>query len=166
MSFARRDTGRWRRDVPGARWFKADLHIHTIDDLPGGRAKLPSGVNGSPESEETLTSYVRRFLQYAVERGVRVLGITPHSPRMGSGAGASAVWRIVEEWNSGDDGNELQLSNKTAEEAFRDLRAFHDRESSTSKDGGRQWDYLTLAPHIETAKGLLSAQEGQVLQYL
>ena len=223
MSFGRRDTDRWRRDVPGARWFKADLHIHTIDDRPGGRAKLPSGVSGSPESEETLTSYARRFLQCAVERGVRVLGVTPHSPRMGSAAGASAVWRIVEEWNNGDDDDgtpfrekvyavfpgfepsfkqgsrglhllflfdpeagrdryftafdlamggvspwrdrELQLSNKTAGEAFRDLRAFHDKESSTLQDGGREWDYLTLAPHIDTTKGLLSAQKGQVLKY-
>ena len=223
MPFVRRDTDRWRRDVPGARWFKADLHIHTIDDRPGGRAKLPSGVSGSPQSEETLTSYARRFLHRAAERGVRVLGVTPHSPRLGSAAGASAVWRIVEEWNNGDDDDgtpfrdkvyavfpgfepsfkqgsrglhllflfdpeagrdryftafdlamggvspwrdrELQLSNRTAEEAFRDLRAFHDRESSTLQDGGREWDYLTLAPHIDTTKGLLSAQKGQVLKY-
>lgn len=105
-SFVRRDTNRWRRDVPGARWFKADLHIHTVDDLPGGRAKWPSGVSGSQESEEALTSYSRRFLQCAAERGVRVLGITPHSPRMGNATGVSAVWRIVEEWNDGvdDDG--------------------------------------------------------------
>lgn len=223
MSFVRRDTDRWRREVPGARWFKADLHVHTIDDRPGGRAKLPPGVSGSPESEATLTSYARRFLQCAAERGVRVLGITPHSPRMGSAGGASAVWRIVEEWNSGDDDDgtpfrdkvyavfpgfepsfkqgsrglhllflfdpevgrdryltafdlamggvspwrdrELQVSNKTAEEAFRELRALHDRESSAPKDSGKRWDYLTLAPHIETGKGLLSAQKGQVLQY-
>ena len=223
MSFVRRDTDRWRREVPGARWFKADLHIHTIDDRPGGRAKLPPGVSGPPESDETLASYARRFLQCAAERGVRVLGITPHSPRMGSAGGASAVWRIVEEWNSGDDDDgtpfrdkvyavfpgfepsfkqgsrglhllflfdpeagrdrylrafdlamggvspwrdrELQLSNRTAEEAFRDLRAFHDGESSASQGSGQPWDYLTLAPHIETTKGLLSAQKGQVLQY-
>ena len=52
MPFVRRDAVQWRRDVPGARWFKADLHIHTIDDLPGGRAKFPAGVNGPPGSEE------------------------------------------------------------------------------------------------------------------
>ena len=202
MPFVRRDTDRWRRDVPGARWFKADLHIHTIDDRPGGRAKLPPGVSGSPQSEETLTSYARRFLHCAAERGVRVLGVTPHSPRMGSAAGASAVWRIVEEWNNGDDDDgtpfrdkvyavfpgfepsfeqgsrglhllflfdpeagrdryftafdlamggvspwrdrELQLSNRTAEEAFRDLRAFHDRESSTLQDGGGGDDAFRL----------------------
>ena len=222
MSFVRRDTDLWRRDVPGARWFNADLHIHTIDDLPGGRAKVPSGVSGSPESEETLTSYARRFLQCAAERGVRVLGITPHSPRMGSAVGASAVWRIVEEWNSGDDddgtpfrdkvyavfpgfepsfrqgsrglhllflfdpeagreryfkafdlamggvtpwrGNELQVSNKSAGDAFHELRDFHAKESPRERDGGRQWNYLTLAPHIETDKGLLGAQKAQVLR--
>ena len=222
MSFVRRDTDRWRREVPGARWFKADLHVHTIDDRPGGRAKLPPGVSGSPESEATLTSYARRFLQCAAERGVRVLGITPHSPRMGSAGGASAVWRIVEEWNSGDDddgtpfrdkvyavfpgfepsfkqgsrglhllflfdpevgrdryfrafnlamggvtpwlGNELQVSNKNAGDAFNELRAFHGKESPRERDGGRQWNYLTLAPHIETDKGLLGAQKAQVLR--
>ncbi len=31
MAFARQDTGKWREDIPGARWFKADLHIHTVD---------------------------------------------------------------------------------------------------------------------------------------
>ncbi len=222
MSFVRRDTDRWRREVPGARWFKADLHIHTIDDRPGGRAKLPPGVSGSPESEETLTSYARRFLQCAAERGVRVLGITPHSPRMGSAAAASAVWRIVEEWSSGDDddgtpfrdkvyavfpgfepsfkqgsrglhllflfdpevgreryfrafnlamsgvtpwlGNELQVSNKNAGDAFNELRAFHGKESPIEQDGGRQWNYLSLAPHIETDKGLLGAQKAQILR--
>lgn len=221
MSFARRDTDRWRQEVPGARWFKADLHIHTIDDLPGARAKLPTGVSGSPESEATLAVYARRFLQHAAERGVRVLGITPHSPRIGN-AGASAVWRIVEEWNSGDDddgtpfrdkvyavfpgfepsfrqgsrglhllflfdpeagrdrylrafdlamggvtpwrGNELQVSNKSAGDAFDELRAFHSKESPRERDGGRQWNYLTLAPHIETDKGLLGAQKAQVLR--
>ena len=106
MAFVRRDAAKWRRDVPGARWFKADLHIHTIDDHPGGRAKFPAGLNGPLGSEATITGYARRFLQGAVERGVQVLGVTPHSPRVGDGPETSAVWRIVEEWNTGvdDDG--------------------------------------------------------------
>ena len=106
MSFVRQDSAKWRHDVPGARWFKADLHIHTIDDHPGGRAKSPAGLNGPPGSEEMIAAYARRFLQGAVRQGVRVLGVTPHSPRVGEGPETSAVWRIVEEWNGGidDDG--------------------------------------------------------------
>lgn len=40
--FQRQQTDNWHREVPGARWFKADLHIHTVDDHPG-RAKVPNG---------------------------------------------------------------------------------------------------------------------------
>ena len=152
-----------------------------------------------------------------------MLGVTPHSPRAGEGPETSAVWRIVEEWSSGNDddgqpfrdklyavfpgfepslkqgsaglhllflfdpeigrdrylkafdlvmggvspwrGNELQLSNKTAEEAFHDLRAFHRRESpNNARVGGCQWSYIVLAPHIESSKGLLDAQKAQVLK--
>ena len=103
MTFSRQDAPGWHRDVPGARWFKADLHIHTIDDHAGGRAKLPSGLNGRPDSAETIVAYARQFLQSAIRRQVRVLGVTPHSPRVGDGAETSAVWRIVEEWNEGQD---------------------------------------------------------------
>ena len=221
MAFVRRDADEWRREVPGARWFKADLHIHTIDDLPGGRAKFPAGVNGPPESEETIAAYARRFLQGAVRQGVRVLGITPHSPRVGDGPETSAVWRIVEEWNSGDDDDgqpfrdklfavfpgfepsfrdgasglhllflfdpeigrdrylrafdlamggvspwrdkQLQVSNKSAAEAFHELRDFHRRESPNTRDGEPQWSYLVLAPHIDNPKGLLGAKKAQVL---
>ena len=223
MPFVRRDAVQWRRDVPGARWFKADLHIHTIDDHPGKRAKLPAEVNGlGPlESEATIIAYARRFLQGAVRQGVRVLGITPHSPRVGDGPETSAVWRIVEEWNDGIDddgrpfrdklfavfpgfepsfrdgasglhllflfdpeigrdrylrafdlvmggvspwrGNELQLSSRSAGEAFHDLREFHRREPSETRDGGHRWSYIVLAPHIESPKGLLGAKKAQVL---
>ena len=106
MTFKRRHTDTWHSDVPGARWFKADLHVHTIDDMPGGRAKFPDGVNGPLDSEETITAYARRFLQSAVEQEVRVLGVTPHTPHIETNPSTSAVWRIVEEWNGGidDDG--------------------------------------------------------------
>ena len=105
MTFTRQDASNWAKEVPGARWLKADLHIHTIDDLPGGRAKMPSGISGSIESAETISVYARRFLKSAAARGVQVLGVTPHSPRVGTAEETSAVWRIVEEWNSGVDDN-------------------------------------------------------------
>ena len=223
MTFTRRGADNWHREVPGARWFKADLHTHTIDDLPGDRAKFPDGIDGTPPvSEEAVRAYAREFLNSAAERGIRVLGLTPHSPRIGTDVGISAVWSIVEEWNHGDDedgipfreklygvfpgfepslkqGNRglhllflfdpeigrehylkafdlvmggvepwrdktLQLSNRNAEDAFDELRAFHDRECPQNDSGRSQWGYIVLAPHIEADNGLLGAQKAQVLK--
>ena len=112
MTFVRRDANNWHREVPGARWFKADVHIHTIDDHAGGRATLPNGISGSLESSETIAAYARRFLQSAVKRGVQVLGLTPHSPRIGNSAESSAVWRIVNEWNAGTDEDGVPFREK------------------------------------------------------
>ena len=217
--FRRRDVDRWHREVPGARWFKADLHIHTLDDLPGRRVKVPAGATGDPSSDESIRAYARLLLQAAVQRGVGVLALTPHSARMAPAGDASAVWRIVDEWNDGvdDDGepfrskvyavfpgfepslaegksgvhllflfdpeigrvnylrafdlvmdqrspwkqNELQLSGKTAKQAFAGLRDFH-REHGVA-DGSSAWDYLVLAPHIDNDKGIFGAQKGQIL---
>ena len=104
MTFVRQPTEKWRVEVPGARWFKADLHIHTIDDRAGSKAKLPSGFSGNLTDEKSLAEYARFFLREAVNNDVRVLGLTPHSPRLDSSL--SAVWAIVEQWNTGvdDDG--------------------------------------------------------------
>ena len=222
MTFARQEANSWAREVPGARWLKADLHIHTVDDLPGGRAKMPSGLDGGLQSPGATEAYARSFLQSAVEHDVRVIGITPHSPRVGSSQETSAAWQIVEEWNSGvdDDGvpfrekvyavfpgfepslkdgksglhliflfdpeigrtnylkafdlvmggvspwpdSKLKMSNRSAEEAFADLRGFQIQECPQTPDGSFQWSYIVVAPHIEHEKGLLGAQKAQVLQ--
>ena len=103
MGFERRQADNWRRDVPGARWFKADLHIHTIDDAPGGRAKVPAGIDSPISDPEKLVAYARAFLQGAIDNGVQVLGLTPHRPRFGDNGDLSATWQIVEEWNNGCD---------------------------------------------------------------
>lgn len=220
MTFVRKAAEQWHRDVPGTRWFKADLHIHTIDDHAGGKAKFPPGMSGSPGDKETISCYARRFLQATVRQGVRVLGVTPHSPRVGEGPETSAVWRIVEEWNSGVDedgtpfrnkiyavfpgfepnlqqgsrglhllflfdpeigrdrylkafdlvmggvspwdGRELKIAAKDAKGAFEAVRALHQRESGSSDE---TWNYMVLAPHIDSSKGLLSAQKAQVLTH-
>ncbi len=112
MTFERNEASNWRLDVPGARWFKADLHLHTIDDHPGGKAKLPDGVDGGPADSAAQKAYARRFLQRLVEVGVNVAGLTPHSPRAGSGPESSAVWRIVDEWNSGLDEDGVPFREK------------------------------------------------------
>ena len=223
MTFTRREADNWHREVPGARWFKADLHIHTIDDLSGDRAKVPDDVEfRRPVSEEAVRAYARKFLQSAAARDVRALGVTPHSPRVETEDETSAVWGIVEEWNTGvdDDGKlfrekiyavfpgfepslkqgkrglhllflfdpeigrdsymkafdlamsgvspwrdgELQISSKSADEVFRELREFHGQECPVDPDGRRQWSYITLAPHIDSDKGLLGALNAQVLK--
>ena len=225
MAFTRQKADIWRQKVPGVRWFKADLHIHTIDDLPGSRMKMPSGINGDPQDPTTILAYARRFLQSATKCGVQVLGVTPHSPHLGTSGEASAVWQIVEEWNSGIDAdgtpfrekifavfpgfepslrdgksglhmlflfdpeigrddylkafnlvmggvspwsggsdNNLRVSNRSADEAFEDLRDFHIRECPRTADGSFQWNYIVLAPHVDSEKGLLQAQQAQVLQ--
>lgn len=107
MSFERQPTDKWRREIPGTRWFKADLHIHTIDDHAGRRAKMPDGLSGDPAVPEVRSAYARRLLQGAVANGVQVLGLTPHSPRAASEGNASVVWDVVECWNSeaDDDGD-------------------------------------------------------------
>ena len=112
MSFVRRPAETWQRDIPGARWFKADLHVHTIDDHPGGRAELPAGLFGDPADSDVLSRYATRFLRGAIANGVQVIGLTPHSPRAGSTPETSAVWKIVEEWNNGADDDGIPFREK------------------------------------------------------
>ena len=100
MGFVRRQVAGWRQEVPGVRWFKADLHVHTIDDVLGGLEEWPSGSDAAPLSAADLTAYARQVLDAAVSSGVQVLGITPRCPRFAGTGDASAAWHIVEEWNS------------------------------------------------------------------
>ena len=224
MTFERKNTEEWHQEIPGTRWLKADLHIHTIDDIDGGRAKLPEGITKDLSGNNTLSCYARRFLQAAVKQQVQVIGLTPHSPVIGSDPEKSAVWTIVDEWNNGVDddgvhfrekiyavfpgfepsfnegksglhllflfdpeigrnlylkafdlvmggvspwkGNNLEISNKHANEAFHELQQFRMREIPVAQNNMHYWDYLILAPHIESDKGLLDAKKSQVLKML
>ena len=112
MSFDRRAAPRWHEEVPGSRWFNADLHVHTIDDLAGGRAKMPAGIKGEPSDPKVLREYARSFLQSAVSAGVQVLGLTPHATRVGDGPETSAVWQIVGVWNDENDDDGVAFREK------------------------------------------------------
>ena len=112
MTFERQAIEKWRDEVPGARWFKADLQVHAIDDHPGGKVTMPADLADGPAEPLTLTDYARRFLRSAVDRGVQVVGLTPHSPRARGGSDTSAVWRIVEEWNEGTDDDGVPFREK------------------------------------------------------
>lgn len=186
---------------------------------------MPTGIHGPVASPEQLSAYANRFLQDAADRGVQIIGLTPHSPRLASDQRQSAVWTIVQEWQTGSDergipfreriyaifpgfepslnhgrdglhllflfdidigidnylkafdlvmggvspwsaerGSQLQMSNRTAAEAFEHLQSFNKRESRTDQDGRGKWDYIVLAPHIDGEKGLLESQKSQVLE--
>lgn len=112
MTFERQPAPRWHREVPGSRWFKSDLHVHTIDDLPGRRATIPPGVVGEPTDPNTLREYAKSFLRGAVRAGVQVLGLTPHATKVGDGPATSAVWQIVEAWNTGTDEDGVPFREK------------------------------------------------------
>ena len=111
MTFSRKSSEGWHREVPGTRWFKADLHTHTIDDWPGKRAKMPSGLP-VPKSPDDLRHYARLFLAGAARNGIQVLGLTPHAPRLRADSDDSAVWTIVEEWNHGQDEDGVPFRDK------------------------------------------------------
>ena len=112
MSFVRKPADEWQEAVPGARWFKADLHVHTLDDHFGGRVRLPDGLAGDLTDPDVLVRYARLFLKRLVASGVQVVGLTPHSPRAGTGPEISAVWKIVDEWNCGEDDDGIPFREK------------------------------------------------------
>lgn len=112
MKFVRAATDKWRNEIPGARWFKGDLQVHTIDDRR--IVSMPSELQSDPSNPETLRRYARLFLQSVVGSGVQVVGLTPHSPFFDDNSRTrfSAVWRIIEEWNSGEDDDGNPFRNK------------------------------------------------------
>lgn len=112
MSFERNSALRWHQEIPGSRWFKADLHVHTIDDLPGGRVRMPAGVSGDATDPAVLQEYARVFLRGAVRAGIQVLGLTPHATKVGGGPETSAIWHIVDAWNGEDDADGVPFREK------------------------------------------------------
>lgn len=109
--FTRNSSQRWHEDVPGSRWFRADLHLHTLDDHPNANLAKPPGV-GDPTDPASIDAYARAFLKAAVANNVEVLGITPHSPCSGRDDNTSVVWHIVETWNCGQDDDGVPFRDK------------------------------------------------------
>lgn len=109
--FARLAQARWHREVPGARWFRGDLHVHTIDDAPGGRIHWGGHASG-PVTAELIEQYARELLRTAIARGVEVIGLTPHAVYGRGQETLSAVWRIVEIWNVDTDTDGVPFREK------------------------------------------------------
>jgi len=102
----------WRNEVPGARWFRSDFHIHTLDDHPSPNFKFPAGIGNVPREANTQEAYARALLQAAIMNGIEVLGLTPHSVRSGETDETSATWRIVEVWNNDNDDDGVPFRDK------------------------------------------------------
>src|ERR1700690_1966297 len=98
---------KWHDEVPGTRWFRADLHVHTLDDVGGGNLswrpprELP--VPNDPSDAATRAAYVRSFLAAAVDAGIEVLALTPHSAHVPQHRDISVAWDIVEAWQTAKD---------------------------------------------------------------
>jgi hypothetical protein len=113
-NFQRISSSSWQNKVPGSRWFRSDLHLHTLDDHPNTNLKRPSavGADGLPEEPNTQTAYARAFLQAAIANNIQVLGLTPHAVKSGDTDTTSATWRIVEVWNEEDDDDGVPFRDK------------------------------------------------------
>jgi hypothetical protein len=107
----RNEATRWHIEVPGARWFKADLHVHTLDDYPGARVSW-SGNTREPFDDAILAAYAKAVLTTAVARGVEVLGLTPHAVYCQGRETLSAVWKVVETWKDGIDDDGIPFRDK------------------------------------------------------
>ncbi|MGO8765614.1 MAG: hypothetical protein ACLQSR_10850, partial [Limisphaerales bacterium] len=111
-TFSRIHASKWHEEVPGARWFKNDLHLHTLDDHPCANLERPDGVTGIATDPAVQTAYARAFLRSAIAKGIEVLGLTPHAVKAGTTDDSSVVWRIVDMWNSENDDDGVSFREK------------------------------------------------------
>lgn len=205
----------WHAEVPGSRWFRADLHVHTLDDFAGGRVQWINELNGSPQDPEVQKNYAHLLLQAATARGIEVLGLTPHSVQAGDTDQTSATWRIVEAWKSDLDSDGVPFRDKIYAvfpgfepsisdgakgihliflfdpeigrnayiRTFRavmggiepwqggalrnstlDAKTVFEHVRRLRREEGGRWDYLCLAPHAFSDKGLFNSLKSQMLQ--
>lgn len=219
-AFVRTNVTKWHDEVPGTRWFLADLHLHTLDDALGGNItwRVPPGLTNhdDPTNAASQAAYVRCFLQAAVGAGIDVLGLTPHSAHVPGKTDISVVWDIVEAWQTANDddgtpfrekiyavfpgfepsasdgkggihllvmfdpeigkdrylrafsaavggldvwcGDELQTSTTDTQSLLGKLNDLKLRE-------GTGWDYLCIAPHAFSDKGVVASLKGSLGKY-
>ena len=101
---------KWSREVPGTRWFRADLHLHTPDDP---RFAWPASIAGDRNDPTALRAFARLFLQTAASLDIQVLGLTPHRPRTENSSSApSAAWAIVDAWQTEEDDDGVPFREK------------------------------------------------------
>ena len=110
--FIRCASDRWHAEVPGTRWFRADLHVHTLDDHPNANLQRPSGVDGPATDAASQTAYAKALLHQACSEGIEVLGLTPHAVCAGDSDDTSATWRIVDVWNTELDEDGVPFRDK------------------------------------------------------
>ena len=89
-------------EVPGARWFRADLHVHTLDDYPGNRISWGDRA-AAPMDAEIIDRYARRLLRWPSLEGSRCLDSRRTRCTAMAIEALSAVWRIVEIWATAND---------------------------------------------------------------
>lgn len=78
----REPTERWTDEVPGTRWFRANLHLHTPDDP---YVAPPPGIDRGRDDAAVLRDSAERFLDAAVAQGIEVLGPTTHATCINQG---------------------------------------------------------------------------------
>ena len=164
-AFVRQPAEGWDT-IPGTRWFRADLHLHTVDDLPGKRAKFPAGLHGAADDPAVLRAYARAFLQAAIVAQIGVLGVTPHAVRCAEAAESSAVWTIVDTWNTESDDDGVPFRNKIFavfpgfEPSFRDGKDGLHLQILFDPEIGRE----RFLKAFELMMGGVNAYEGGALQ--
>jgi hypothetical protein len=215
VPFARQEATHWHVHVPGARWFRADLHVHTLDDHPNGALKRPPSLDGPADDPGVQQAYARFLLRTAIARRVEVIGLTPHAVRCGEGPDTSAAWAIIDLWNAGADDDGTPFRDKIYavfpgfEPAISDgsrgvhllflfdpevgrdryLRTFDAIMGGVSpwvdgghrnsrldaaqvfatldrikRDEGAGWDFIPLAPHAFSNRGLFGELKSQILR--
>lgn len=222
MNFERQATDKWRDEIPGARWFRADLQVQAAADRSGNDSQLRTASPDEQARDEDPALHARAFLRTLIDCGIQVVGLTPPSPCSGGDPETSAVWRVVDEWNGGTDedgepyrdkiyavfpgfqpsfrdgepglellflfdpeiGQEKYLNafelltggmpprrnydppGKTSRDALDDLRDFWTAENRIEGREKAVWDYLVLAPHVESETGLLRVDRARTEEFL
>lgn len=110
--FIRQPSIKWHQEVPGARWFRADLHIHTLDDEAGRNVTRPPGLAGDASDPNVQTRYARAFLKAAVANQIEIIGLTPHAVRTGESDDTCCLWRILDAWNQDVDDDGVPFREK------------------------------------------------------